>query len=178
MSIVEKWTHAHKEILSNEKLGDGEKSATKDITQHGKGPKPTIGSVVKVHYVAKLSNGQVFDSSLERKEPLVFELGKKMVIPVMDLTVATMKEGEHCIVSCGPTLGYQATGSPPKVPPNESLTIEVELISFDRKIKHILDMTVDERIETATQLREEGNQLFKAAEYAKADERYKKVLTK
>eukprot|EP00002_Diphylleia_rotans_P035289 TRINITY_DN7687_c0_g1_i3.p1 TRINITY_DN7687_c0_g1~~TRINITY_DN7687_c0_g1_i3.p1 ORF type:complete len:158 (-),score=50.30 TRINITY_DN7687_c0_g1_i3:16-489(-) len=37
-------------------------------------------------------------------------------------------------------------------------------------------MTVDERIETATQLREEGNQLFKAAEYAKADERYKKVL--
>jgi FK506-binding protein 4/5 len=52
----------------------------------------------------------------------------------VDYAIASMKEGERCIVRCSPEYGYQSAGSPPKVPPNESLSFEIELIDFERKL--------------------------------------------
>ncbi|WP_298536282.1 peptidylprolyl isomerase [uncultured Algibacter sp.] len=48
---------------------------------------------IKVHYTGKLSNGQVFDSSLER-EPLEVELGKGMLIPGFEKGIIDMKLNE------------------------------------------------------------------------------------
>ena len=48
---------------------------------------------VKVHYTGKLTNGQVFDSSLER-EPLEFTLGKGMLIPGFEKGVLNMEPNE------------------------------------------------------------------------------------
>ena len=48
---------------------------------------------VKVHYTGKLSNGQVFDSSLER-EPLEVTLGQGMLIPGFEKGMANMKVNE------------------------------------------------------------------------------------
>ncbi|WP_282135473.1 FKBP-type peptidyl-prolyl cis-trans isomerase [Seonamhaeicola maritimus] len=48
---------------------------------------------VKVHYTGKLSNGQIFDSSLER-EPLEFQLGQGMLIPGFEMGVIDMKVNE------------------------------------------------------------------------------------
>ncbi|WP_369996233.1 peptidylprolyl isomerase [Winogradskyella sp.] len=49
--------------------------------------------VVKVHYTGKLTNGQVFDSSLER-EPLKVELGKGQLIPGFERGLIDMAVNE------------------------------------------------------------------------------------
>lgn len=51
------------------------------------------GDKVKVHYTGKLSDGKVFDSSLER-EPIEFKIGKSQVIPGFETAVIGMSEGE------------------------------------------------------------------------------------
>lgn len=48
---------------------------------------------VKVHYIGKLSNGQIFDSSVER-EPLEITLGQGMLIPGFEKGVVNMKVNE------------------------------------------------------------------------------------
>ncbi|WP_406683174.1 peptidylprolyl isomerase [Seonamhaeicola sp. MEBiC1930] len=53
---------------------------------------------VKVHYTGKLTNGQVFDSSLER-EPLEFQLGQGMLIPGFEKGVIGMEANEKKTVN-------------------------------------------------------------------------------
>ena len=49
---------------------------------------------VKVHYTGKLTDGQVFDSSVERGEPLEFTLGQGQLIPGFENAVEGMKVGD------------------------------------------------------------------------------------
>jgi FKBP-type peptidyl-prolyl cis-trans isomerase len=62
-------------------------------TQPGNGSKPKAGNKVTVHYTGKLTNGKVFDSSVTRKEPFTFNLGKGEVIKGWDEGVAQMSIG-------------------------------------------------------------------------------------
>ena len=57
--------------------------------------KASKGKFVKVHYTGKLDNGEVFDSSEQGGEPLVFELGAQMVVPGFDNAVNGMEIGEE-----------------------------------------------------------------------------------
>ena len=50
-------------------------------TQEGNGEKPEVGMMAQVHYTGKLLDGTVFDSSIERGEPISFPLGVGQVIP-------------------------------------------------------------------------------------------------
>jgi peptidylprolyl isomerase len=52
-----------------------------------------MGDTVKVHYEAKLSDGQVFDTSAKRG-PLEFTLGKGQVIPGLEQAIVGMQPGE------------------------------------------------------------------------------------
>lgn len=56
------------------------------------------GDTVHVHYTGKLEDGSVFDSS-EGRDPLTFELGKKMVVPGFETAVTGMEVGEKKTVS-------------------------------------------------------------------------------
>ncbi|XP_066559159.1 peptidyl-prolyl cis-trans isomerase FKBP5 isoform X2 [Amia ocellicauda] len=94
------------------------------------GESPMIGDKVFVHYTGKLLNGRKFDSSLDRKEPFTFNLGKGQVIKAWDIGVSSMRKGEVCLLLCKPEYAYGAAGSPPKIPPNATLVFEVELLSF------------------------------------------------
>eukprot|EP01121_Diplochlamys_sp_Union-15-3_P013706 TRINITY_DN4290_c0_g2_i2.p1 TRINITY_DN4290_c0_g2~~TRINITY_DN4290_c0_g2_i2.p1 ORF type:complete len:417 (-),score=91.15 TRINITY_DN4290_c0_g2_i2:82-1332(-) len=109
--------------------GDG--GLFKEITKEGTGyEKPEKGSEVSVHYVGKLEDGSVFDSSRDRGRPFEFKLGEGKVIKGWDEGVKTMKKGEIATFTIAPNYGYGATGYPPKIPPNATLTFEIELLSF------------------------------------------------
>lgn len=63
-----------------------------------------------VHYTGRLLDGTVFDSSKKRNEPFVFKIGAGQVIKGWDQGVATMKVGEHAILTCSPEFAYGARG--------------------------------------------------------------------
>ncbi len=62
---------------------------------------------VKVHYTGKLSNGQVFDSSLER-EPLEITLGQGMLIPGFEKGIMTMELNEKKTINIPVAEAYGA----------------------------------------------------------------------
>lgn len=90
----------------------------------GASPKPT--DTVKVHYHGKLRDGQVFDSSLDRGEPVEFALNR--VIPCWTEGVAKMKAGGKSTLVCPADIAYGDRGAPPMIPGGAVLTFDVELI--------------------------------------------------
>jgi FKBP-type peptidyl-prolyl cis-trans isomerase FkpA/FKBP-type peptidyl-prolyl cis-trans isomerase FklB len=93
--------------------------------QTGDGEQPTAASTVKAHYTGTLRDGTVFDSSVDRGEPLVIPLGN--VIPCWTEAIAMMREGGKSKITCPANIAYGPSGSGP-IPPNAALTFEVELI--------------------------------------------------
>jgi len=94
----------------------------------GKGAEATVGSTVFVHYTGWLEDGTEFDSSRGRGTPFDFKLGAQEVIPGWDEGVQGMKEGGKRKLIIPSDLGYGAGGFPPVIPPNATLTFEVELV--------------------------------------------------
>lgn len=82
-------------------------------------------------YAGKLTNGQKFDSSFDRNQPLQFQVGVGQVIKGWDEGVLTMKVGEKSVLTCSPDYAYGARGFPPAIPPNSTLVFDVELVSID-----------------------------------------------
>jgi len=64
------------------------------------------GDTVKVHYVGRLADGTVFDSSWERNEPFIFRTGDNKVIPGFDAAIIGMVVGEKKTVTIPPERGY------------------------------------------------------------------------
>ena len=99
------------------------------ITKKGSGKEsPKMGQAVKVHYQGQLLNGKIFDSSLIRKEPAVFNIGQ--VIDGWNEALVTMKKGEKRTLIIPPELGYGEYGYPGVIPPNAFLIFDVELLNF------------------------------------------------
>lgn len=98
------------------------------VIQEGEGPKPTADKTVKVHYEGRLLNGEVFDSSYERGEPIEFQLNR--VIPGWTEGVQLMSVGSKYRFFIPSDLGYGATGAPPRIGPNEVLIFLVELLEI------------------------------------------------
>jgi len=124
--------------------------------QEGNGECPGKGANVTVHYVGTFEDGKQFDSSRERGVPLKFRLGYGMVISGWDIGIASMKTSEKAILKCSPKYCYGTQGSPRSVPPNATLTFEIELLSWEKEPE-----TVPEKCEAARKCKEKGNALFK-----------------
>lgn len=98
-----------------------------EILKKGTGKKPTAADTVTVHYVGKLTDGTVFDSSRKRGIPATF--GVRGVIPGWTEALQLMKVGAKWKLVIPPELGYGARGSRTgAIGPNEILVFEVELI--------------------------------------------------
>ncbi len=95
----------------------------------GEGTEAEPGHQVTVHYTGWLSDGTKFDSSKDRGEPFAFNLGRGQVIKGWDEGVAGMKVGGRRKLTIPPQLGYGARGAGGVIPPNATLTFEVELIA-------------------------------------------------
>lgn len=98
-------------------------------TEAGDGPQAQPGQLVAVHYTGKLADGTVFDSSLDRGEPIEFVLGAGRVIPGWDQGIAMMNVGDKATLIIPPDLAYGAAGAGGVIPPNATLTFDVELMS-------------------------------------------------
>lgn len=97
----------------------------------GAGLSPKQGTTVTVHYTGTFTNGQKFDSSVDRDEPFAFVLGTGQVIAGWDLGVAQMKVGDKVKMTIPPNLAYGAAGYPGAIPPHSTLIFEVELLGID-----------------------------------------------
>jgi FKBP-type peptidyl-prolyl cis-trans isomerase FkpA/FKBP-type peptidyl-prolyl cis-trans isomerase FklB len=94
----------------------------------GTGPTPKPTDTVKVHYHGTLTDGTVFDSSVQRKEPTSFPLNQ--VIPCWTEGVGTMKVGGKSRLVCPSTIAYGDRGAPPTIKPGATLVFEVELLEI------------------------------------------------
>ena len=96
----------------------------------GKGASPKATDTVKVHYQGTLIDGTVFDSSLQRGEPVTFPLGN--VIKCWTEGLQQMKVGGKSRLVCPPNLAYGDRGSPPNIKPGATLVFEVELLDITK----------------------------------------------
>ena len=101
------------------------------MTEEGNGEKPADGQMVKVHYTGKLLNGTVFDSSVERGEPIQIPIGVGQVIPGWDEGIMLMSKGEKGVLYIPYYLAYGDRGAGADIPAFANLMFEVELIDFE-----------------------------------------------
>jgi FKBP-type peptidyl-prolyl cis-trans isomerase FkpA len=103
-------------------------------TATGEGAVATAGQRVTVHYTGWLyNNGEQcakFDSSKDRNDPFVFQLGAGMVIRGWDEGVAGMQVGGKRTLIIPAALGYGARGAGGVIPPNATLKFDVELLGL------------------------------------------------
>ena len=100
-----------------------------DITI-GTGTEAKAGSIITVNYKGTLLDGTIFDSSYDRNEPFIFELGSGRVIEGWDKGFDGMKEGgkRKLTIPADMAYGNVAIG---KIPANSPLVFEVELLKVE-----------------------------------------------
>jgi FKBP-type peptidyl-prolyl cis-trans isomerase FkpA len=112
-----------------------EKGATKTASgiiittlKPGTGASPKATDRVKVHYHGTLADGSVFDSSVQRGEPIVLALNN--VIRCWTEGVQQMKVGGKSKLVCPSDVAYGDQGRPPVIKPGATLVFEVELLEI------------------------------------------------
>jgi FKBP-type peptidyl-prolyl cis-trans isomerase len=99
------------------------------VLKAGAGASPKKTDVVRVHYHGTLIDGKVFDSSVERKEPAEFPVGR--VIAGWTEALQLMKVGDKWKLTIPANLAYGERGTPGgPIPPNAVLVFEVELLEI------------------------------------------------
>lgn len=99
-------------------------------TTPGTGANPKATDAVKVHYRGTLANGTEFDSSYKRGTPATFPLNR--VVPCWTEGMQKIKVGGKATLTCPPATAYGERGAGGVVPPNATLTFEVELLGIEK----------------------------------------------
>jgi FKBP-type peptidyl-prolyl cis-trans isomerase FkpA len=97
--------------------------------KEGTGANPAATSTVKVHYHGTLRDGTVFDSSVQRGQPISFPLNG--VIPCWTEGVQKMKVGGKAKLVCPSDTAYGDQGQGP-IPGGATLVFEVELLEIEK----------------------------------------------
>lgn len=100
-----------------------------EIRVKGSGKTPNHDDRVTVHYEGKLVDGTVFDSSIDRGEPITFSTVQ--VIPGWTEALHLMQEGDQWTIYIPYDLAYGERGAGDQIPPYATLIFEVELISVE-----------------------------------------------
>lgn len=100
-----------------------------EVMTEGSGAKPTADNQVTVHYHGMLTDGTVFDSSVDRGEPAQF--GVTQVIPGWVEALQLMSVGDKWKLTIPSALAYGDKGAGGLIGPGETLVFEVELIGIN-----------------------------------------------
>lgn len=99
------------------------------VLSKGTGAPAELNKNVEVHYTGYLTDGKVFDSSVERGDPIEFILGTGQVIAGWDEGIALMNVGDKLRLIIPSNLAYGEKGAGKIIPPNSTLIFDVELLS-------------------------------------------------
>ncbi len=94
----------------------------------GTGPQPGPAARVRVHYTGSFIDGEVFDSSVQKGQPI--EMSLQQVFPGWAEGVQMMKVGGKAKLVIPPELAYGDRGIPQRIPPGATLIFEVELLGI------------------------------------------------
>ena len=100
-----------------------------EVLTEGNGAKPTAADQVTVHYHGMLTDGVVFDSSVDRGEPAKF--GVTQVIPGWIEALQLMSVGDKWKLTIPSNLAYGDKGAGGMIEPNATLVFEVELLGIN-----------------------------------------------
>ena len=98
--------------------------------QAGSGESPKATDTVRVQYRGTFPDGREFDSSYSRGQPAEFPLNR--VIRCWTEGVQLMKPGGKARLTCPPATAYGERGAGGVIPPNATLSFEIELLSIAR----------------------------------------------
>ena len=98
------------------------------IEKKGTGENAKAGQKVSVHYNGVLENGNKFDNSYERGQPIEFPLGQGMVIPGWEEGIALLNKGAKGKLIIPYWLAYGEQGRSPVIPPKAILIFDTELM--------------------------------------------------
>lgn len=91
-----------------------------------------VGDRLTLHYVARLASGELIDSSWDRGQPVVFELGDGSVPPGVEHGLVGMRQFAKRRLTVPPDLAYGSEGVPGLVPPGATVVFELELLDVRR----------------------------------------------
>jgi peptidylprolyl isomerase len=123
---IKPWNINSKDTLTT---ASGLKYIVVEKSKNAEAKKAENGKTVEVHYTGFLTNGKVFDSSIERGQPISFPLGNGMVIKGWEEGIALMNVGDKLRLIIPSNLGYGEAGAGGgSIPPNSTLLFDVELV--------------------------------------------------
>lgn len=99
------------------------------VINEGNGPKPSLTSKVNTHYHGTTLDGKVFDSSVDRGEPISFPVNG--VIPGWTEALQLMSVGSKWKLFIPSALAYGERGAGSSIPPHTPLIFEVELLGIE-----------------------------------------------
>lgn len=98
--------------------------------EEGDGKSLAEGYYAKVHYTGYFKNGEIFDTSVEKEEPIRVQLGKNQVIKGWEEALKTMREGDKARIIIPPELAYGEEGRG-EIDPNTTLIFDVEVLEAE-----------------------------------------------
>jgi FKBP-type peptidyl-prolyl cis-trans isomerase FklB len=101
------------------------------VLNAGTGRTPAASDTVNVHYHGTLTDGTVFDSSVDRGEPIDLPVGA--VIPGWKEALQMMKEGSRWQIFIPSKLAYGERGAGDKIGPDSTLIFDLELLGIEPK---------------------------------------------
>jgi len=104
------------------------------LSARPEGQKVESGSKVKVHYSGFFKDGKMFDSSIERGQPIALTVGKGQVIKGWDEGLALLHKGEKAKFIIPYQLAYGENGRPPVIPAKSDLIFDVEIVDVQKSV--------------------------------------------
>ena len=153
-----------------------ENGLEKKIIIEGNQKSPKKNQQIFVNYIGILESGEIFDIC-NNDSVFKFKLGDTEIIKGWEICIASMKKGEKCILYCNPEYAYGEQGVKGKIPKNEILTFELELLDFRDIPKVKWDMKEEELTKYVNDLNEKAKYFVEKGKLGYASFLYKEAVS-